>query len=150
MKSPLTAHARTLRQQMTPHEVRLWACLRAWRTDGLEFRRQVTLGPYIVDFACFRPKIVVELDGGQHTSEAHAAKVPSAMRGTAGKVSPSSAPGTMKSTTISTPSWMACGTWSNRGEKVLPLDGEGVRHSRTEGVERAAFPVSQSHPLHRC
>lgn len=74
MKSPLTVHARRLRQQMTPHEMRLWACLRAWRADDLKFRRQVTLGPYIVDFACFRPKIVVELDGGQHTSTAHAAK----------------------------------------------------------------------------
>ena len=72
MKSRLTSRARSLRQNMTPHEVRLWACLRGWRTDGIKFRRQVPLGPYIVDFASFRPKIIVELDGGQHTLDNHA------------------------------------------------------------------------------
>jgi very-short-patch-repair endonuclease len=74
MKSPLTRRARALRQDMTPHEVRLWTCLRAWRSEGIKFRRQVPLGRYIVDFACFRPKLVVELDGGQHTLDDHAAK----------------------------------------------------------------------------
>ncbi|WP_291843194.1 DUF559 domain-containing protein [Maricaulis sp.] len=74
MSSELAQRARWLRQNMTPHEVRVWACLRDWRADGFKFRRQVVLGPYIVDFACFRPKIVVELDGGQHTSDDHAAR----------------------------------------------------------------------------
>ena len=74
MKSELTRRARSLRQNMTPHEVRVWACLRDWRADGFKFRRQVVLGPCIVDFASFRPKIVIELDGGQHTTEDHAAR----------------------------------------------------------------------------
>lgn len=33
---------------------------------GYKFRRQVPLGPYIVDFACIERKIIIELDGGQH------------------------------------------------------------------------------------
>ena len=31
---------------------------------------------------------------------------------------------------------------------ILPLDGEGVRLCRTEGVKRNAFPVPENHPLH--
>ena len=57
MSSELTRRARWLRQNMTPHEARVWACLRAWRTDGFKFRRQVVLGPYIVDFASFRESL---------------------------------------------------------------------------------------------
>ncbi len=59
---------------MTRHETRLWACIRSWREDGIRFRRQVVIGPYIVDFACYRPKVVLEVDGGQHTLDDHAAR----------------------------------------------------------------------------
>lgn len=34
---------------------------------GLHFRRQPSIGPYFPDFACHRSKIVVELDGSQHS-----------------------------------------------------------------------------------
>src|SRR5437762_5339600 len=34
--------------------------------DGLRFRRQVPLGPYIVDFLCARQRLIIEVDGGQH------------------------------------------------------------------------------------
>jgi very-short-patch-repair endonuclease len=34
--------------------------------DGYRFRRQVPIGPYIVDFACLKAHIVIEVDGGQH------------------------------------------------------------------------------------
>ncbi|MHB1221626.1 MAG: DUF559 domain-containing protein [Gammaproteobacteria bacterium] len=37
--------------------------------NGLRFRRQVPLGRYIVDFACFEPKIIIELDGSQHMDQ---------------------------------------------------------------------------------
>jgi very-short-patch-repair endonuclease len=36
----------------------------------LHFRRQVPIGPYVVDFACFAKRLLVELDGGQHAREA--------------------------------------------------------------------------------
>ena len=61
----LTNLARDLRQQMTDAERFLWSRLRR-RFLGAKFRRQVPLGPYIVDFACMRSKLVIEVDGGQH------------------------------------------------------------------------------------
>ncbi|MDZ7749829.1 MAG: DUF559 domain-containing protein [Halofilum sp. (in: g-proteobacteria)] len=58
--------ARTLRRNMTDAEHRLWYHLRARRFAGFRFRRQQPIGPYIVDFECFRARLVVEVDGGQH------------------------------------------------------------------------------------
>jgi hypothetical protein len=37
---------------------------------GLKFKRQKPVGPYIVDFVCFKPALVVEVDGGQHMERA--------------------------------------------------------------------------------
>jgi len=51
---------------MTDAEGRLWYWLRAHRLDGHKFKRQVPIGPYMVDFACLGRKLVVEVDGGQH------------------------------------------------------------------------------------
>ena len=45
--------------------------MRDRRLQHLAFRRQVPLGRYILDFACFDPKIVVEADGGQHAENRH-------------------------------------------------------------------------------
>ena len=45
--------------------------LRGGRLDGLKFRRQVPLGSYIADFACFDPKLIIECDGGQHADSAY-------------------------------------------------------------------------------
>lgn len=58
--------ARELRQHLTDAERRLWLHLRLRRVSGYRFRRQVPIGPYIADFACLDPRIVVEVDGGQH------------------------------------------------------------------------------------
>ena len=58
--------ARLFRQCMTEAEVRLWYRLRDRRLLGCKFRRQVPVGPYIVDFICFEHGLVVELDGSQH------------------------------------------------------------------------------------
>jgi very-short-patch-repair endonuclease len=55
---------------MTDAERRLWYRLRAHRFDGYKFKRQVPIGPYIVDFACLGRKLVVEVDGGQHAENA--------------------------------------------------------------------------------
>ena len=57
--------ARNLRKKMTDSERKLWRLLRDSRL-GVHFRRQTPLGPYIADFLCLKPRIVVELDGSQH------------------------------------------------------------------------------------
>jgi very-short-patch-repair endonuclease len=51
---------------MTDAEARLWMRLRAKQIDGHRFRRQVPVGPYIVDFACLDAQVIVEVDGSQH------------------------------------------------------------------------------------
>jgi very-short-patch-repair endonuclease len=58
--------AKLLRTNMTVEEMRLWYLLRGRRFFGYKFRRQMPVGPYFVDFACFKAKLIVELDGGQH------------------------------------------------------------------------------------
>lgn len=73
MPRPMVKLARALRQRMTPHEVRLWSRLKTWRAEGFVFRRQAPLGRYIVDFVCYTPKLVIELDGGQHSLDDHRA-----------------------------------------------------------------------------
>lgn len=51
---------------MTSHEVRLWVRLRLLRREGFHFRRQPPLLGYYPDFACFKARLIVELDGSQH------------------------------------------------------------------------------------
>ena len=60
------ANARALRKRLTPQEVKVWVKLRELKPLGFHFRRQAPIGRYIVDFASFGSRIVVEIDGGQH------------------------------------------------------------------------------------
>ncbi len=60
------ARARAMRGAPTDAELRLWRLLRDRRLCGLKFRRQVPVGPYIVDFLCVGAKLIVEADGSQH------------------------------------------------------------------------------------
>ncbi|WP_107929217.1 endonuclease domain-containing protein [Neisseria animaloris] len=62
----LQQNARELRQNMTLAERRLWQCLRGRQLNGIKFRRQQSIGSYIVDFVSMEHRLVVELDGGQH------------------------------------------------------------------------------------
>ena len=57
-----------LRSSMTPAEVHVWRHLRSKQFDGLKFRRQVSIGRYIVDFYCPKVKLVLEVDGDVHLS----------------------------------------------------------------------------------
>lgn len=66
------AIARNLRKMMTPQEVKLWVHLRSWRNRGYHFRRQVPKARAIVDFACLKHRVVIEVDGGQHNIDDHA------------------------------------------------------------------------------
>ena len=60
------ARARHLRRRQTDAERRLWHHLRTRRLGGHKFRRQHTIGKYIVDFYCEDARLVIELDGGGH------------------------------------------------------------------------------------
>src|SRR5258708_13356113 len=64
------SNAKALRQRMTRAETLLWRYLKANHFDGLSFRRQTPMGPYIVDFVCHAARVVVELDGDTHDFEA--------------------------------------------------------------------------------
>jgi very-short-patch-repair endonuclease len=60
--------APSLRKNMTVDERKLWAELRELRRIGFHFRRQAPFGRYILDFVCFSARVVIEVDGVQHTT----------------------------------------------------------------------------------
>ncbi|ESQ91315.1 hypothetical protein ABAC460_07040 [Asticcacaulis sp. AC460] len=60
--------ARRFRRTLTPSETRLWLRLRG-NPQGIHFRRQHPIGPYIVDFYCTAASLVVEVDGSVHTED---------------------------------------------------------------------------------
>src|ERR1700722_20233031 len=68
------ATARRLRAKATETEILLWKRLRGIEAEGTHFRRQVPIGPYVADFACMAVRLVIELDGSQHDTEAHRAR----------------------------------------------------------------------------
>jgi len=61
------ARAKSLRGDMTEAEKWLWYWLRAHRFGGAAFRRQTPIGPFIVDFVSHERRLVIEVDGGQHS-----------------------------------------------------------------------------------
>jgi very-short-patch-repair endonuclease len=65
------SQARSLRKRMTPQEVKLWVKLRELKGQGLHFRRQVPRRDFIIDFACLKPRVLVEVDGSQHGMDGH-------------------------------------------------------------------------------
>ena len=65
--------ARQLRRDMTPPERALWKHLKSLKPQGMHFRRQAPIGPYVADFAWMQRKLIVELDGPSHDGEAASA-----------------------------------------------------------------------------
>ncbi len=63
--------SRDLRNNMTEPEVLLWTYLKNRRL-GVKFRRQVPMGRFIVDFASFECRLVIEVDGDHHRPEVNA------------------------------------------------------------------------------
>jgi len=70
MREMARQFSRKLRQASSDAEIRLWAVLRGRCLTGYKFRRQHPIGPFIVDFACIKSRLVVEADGGQHNENA--------------------------------------------------------------------------------
>ena len=62
----------TLRNNATAAEAILWHALKGKQVEGLKFRRQFGIGPYVIDFYCPEIRLGIELDGGVHkTSYTH-------------------------------------------------------------------------------
>ena len=55
-----------LRNNLTPAEAALWKMLKNRQLDGRKFRRQHSIGKYILDFYCPSEKLAIELDGEVH------------------------------------------------------------------------------------
>ena len=64
--SALKQRRRDLRQNLTTAEALLWKNLQRSRLDGKKFRRQHSVGKYILDFYCPECRLAVELDGEAH------------------------------------------------------------------------------------
>ena len=61
----LKSRRRGLRNNMTLGEITLWKYLRGSQL-GFKFRRQSSIGPYILDFYCPKNKLIIEIDGSEH------------------------------------------------------------------------------------
>jgi very-short-patch-repair endonuclease len=61
--------ARNLRKSDTVAERRLWEAIRNRRLAGFKFVRQLPVGPYVADFACWERKLILEVDGATHGTE---------------------------------------------------------------------------------
>jgi very-short-patch-repair endonuclease len=70
-RSGSTQKARSLRQNETEPEYRLWSELRNRLLNGHKFSRQIPIGTYVVDFICREKLLIVELDGIQHVESEH-------------------------------------------------------------------------------
>jgi very-short-patch-repair endonuclease len=63
--------AQCLRHAPTNAEHKLWWLLRSRQLDHIKFRRQVPLGPWVVDFISFEERLILEADGSQHGENSH-------------------------------------------------------------------------------
>lgn len=68
----LRTRAKAMRSAPTDAERKLWAILRAKRLAEYKFKRQVPIDRYIVDFVCLRQRLIIEVDGGQHSPSSDA------------------------------------------------------------------------------
>lgn len=65
-KASLKEIRRRLRKDSTPSEDILWQEVRNGKLNGLKFKRQHSIGNYIVDFYCATARLVIEVDGEIH------------------------------------------------------------------------------------
>jgi very-short-patch-repair endonuclease len=65
-RKSLKSFRQSLRNRSTSAEAALWEMLKSRKLEGRKFRRQYSIGNYIVDFCCTAEKLVIELDGAPH------------------------------------------------------------------------------------
>ena len=65
----LKNYRKDLRNNLTAAEASLWTLLKSRKLDGKKFRRQHSVGNYILDFYCPSQKLAIELDGAHHFTE---------------------------------------------------------------------------------
>lgn len=58
--------ARGLRRRLSLPEGLLWRAIKGGKADGLKFRKQHPIGPYVLDFYCHEARLCVEIDGASH------------------------------------------------------------------------------------
>lgn len=68
-RSSMTLRRRQLRNSMPRAEIFLWARLKKKQIMGYKFRRQHSIGYYVIDFYCPKLKLAIEVDGDSHFSE---------------------------------------------------------------------------------
>jgi len=66
-----TDRARELRQTQSNAEGLFWSKVRNRQLGTWKFKRQVPIGPYVVDFYVDEARVIIELDGGQHGEDDH-------------------------------------------------------------------------------
>ena len=69
-KKYLKQRRKDLRNHLTPAEATLWRYLQKKQLGGRKFRRQHSVGYYILDFYCPQEQLAVELDGAGHFTSA--------------------------------------------------------------------------------
>src|SRR5262245_18516310 len=62
----LMERRRDLRANMPRAEAIMWNVLKSRQLVGCKFRRQYSVGPYVVDFYTTEVRIAIELDGESH------------------------------------------------------------------------------------
>jgi very-short-patch-repair endonuclease len=67
--SDMKEFAKDLRKNGTPAEAILWNQLKGRKMRGYKFRRQVTIGGYVIDFFCPELMLVIEVDGSSHNGK---------------------------------------------------------------------------------
>lgn len=75
VRCQINRHAARLRRERTDVEQIIWLAVRNRRLGGFKVRQQHSIaGRYVADFVCIEAKLIVELDGSQHTPEADAVR----------------------------------------------------------------------------
>jgi very-short-patch-repair endonuclease len=64
--SNVKGRRKLLRRTMPETEIILWSQLKNRQISGIKFRRQYSVGRYVVDFYCAKKKLAIEIDGDSH------------------------------------------------------------------------------------
>jgi very-short-patch-repair endonuclease len=65
----LKGNRKKLRNSLTPAEAKLWSLLKSGQVKDRKFRRQHSVGPYVLDFYCPSERLCIELDGAAHFTD---------------------------------------------------------------------------------